>query len=247
MFVPKYVTNETTFNTLVEYFLPGNTDIQTKVETAYWNDSQSAFTNAQDMIRDAIFTCNVNWMFQGLHSAGNKVFLADYDVQSQEDFALHAMDLFTIFWNHNTLSALVNAAIYKLFSKLGFKLGKLLKIPKLVNDINNLHCSYQSYFVQHALTGDPNYNSTSSCNIDPVNWPQTQDTNGSFTDVLIVNGPSYSSTPYAMGPGANDSDSTCSFWLSIANALTETSNTGKNAVIEGLYQQNNYMKGTLEL
>jgi hypothetical protein len=240
LFVPPYVQDISTFDELLGYFLPDpdNPAQQTArrdIKARYW-DSSNAFLSAQNMIQDALFTCNIRWLFDGMTSVNSTVYLADYQVWKSKSFAVHALDLFPLFWNADTKNLNVRIDINVLF-----KFAKIPTPPKsvkiLVEDISTLHSSYQAYFAEHAISGSPNHSPNTS-----LTWLTAKDVEGTLSNVLGVYEPS-SGTPYILEADISDPTVNCSFWLAIAKSISSST---PSAAPKALVVQNDYQQSDME-
>lgn len=152
LFVPKFIQNSSSVKKYVHKFFPQHklTELRHAVLNQYPADGPPYWGNARNrteaIIRDLSFTCNTRLLYDAYHQKA-KTYMMQYDVGKDYGLALHGTDLLPLFLNpaFNIVAFLQDRL--KLSRERAISLGWMLK---------TLSPRYQSYFVSHAIHGDPN-------------------------------------------------------------------------------------------
>ena len=157
-FTPQINTTDQ-YNGFVNRFIPEDdlSSVRSAIEDSYdvanYNGDQTAWL--QTTVRDASFTCNTRYLYEGYHNINKSTYMMEYAVGSDIfpetlDVARHASDLLPTFW-------------YNGFALAKF-LGKFFCINAAEADlaafaIDGIASTYQSYLASHGVSADPNLGS----------------------------------------------------------------------------------------
>jgi hypothetical protein len=229
LFIPKYVTDTSGFDTLLGYFLPSKySDIAQSVTDQYkiWTNGNNNTEMAKQVIRDALFTCNTRYLYNSMsqNQQAQNAYMMDYQYLKNFDLAVHGSDLLPTFWDSSVDLTCLSCFFYN-----NFDISQLCDndttpdncISKIENrlslTVSILHKNFQNYLVSHAINDTPNWKDKSI--LIPTWKPVVA--GDTFTNVMQVN---YNGLSSAFTPGASDQFNTaprCTYWSNIANQVME--------------------------
>jgi carboxylesterase type B len=227
-----FIPQNKSFSEVLNFFLPaGYSTERDSITTRYYNANDEA-GSIKLLIRDAVFTCNTRYVYDGMSNKQKKIFLMHYGMSESVKVAVHATDLIPTFMNSVSkdsklaefLHSVTNASIPELA-------GYLLSIRRI-------NRNYKRYFVQHAVSGDPNFAGA------PARWlPPSQ--SGSFlANVMDVSNRLLTAFDPDFLDKMNSLDNCTQFWHGIAQSV-QTSPSSYNA--ERLVVQNEHSHMNMEL
>lgn len=152
-FVRKFIHNESSLEEYVGNFLPQPRlfGVKTAILEQYPANGSPYWGNATNrteaVLRDMTFTCNTRLLYDAYHNEAN-TYMMEYDFLSGRGLAFHASDLLPLFFNPE----------FDIVPFLKEELPWYLRFLAwtLAKSLNVLAIQYQSYFVSHAIHGDPN-------------------------------------------------------------------------------------------
>lgn len=153
IFTPKFIQNSASVEKYVFEFFPQRklSELRTAVLKQYPADGDPYWGNARNrteaIIRDVSFTCNTRLLYDAYKP---KTYMMQYDVGKFFGWAFHGTDLLPLFFNldFDLVAFLIDRfPIFKLHPGLAKTLDAIVK---------QLSPRYQSYFISHAVHGDPN-------------------------------------------------------------------------------------------
>jgi carboxylesterase type B len=151
----------------------------------------SVIARQSAIINDAVFTCNYRWVANAYPGM-------TYNAQIAFGTGLHGAILPGAFFNP-TLS--INAS------------GTSFPVPAVWGR-ESLYRGFQSYVVNHAISGNPN---SARVPLNGIKWPQASTTQSErLSNVLNVTNDGYQLITDGLGL-----KSTCEFWLSVHSKLTQ--------------------------
>ena len=135
------------------------------------------------------------------------MYMMQYNFLNSFGGAKHASDLVPTFWNRNW-------NLTDFLSRYGHLSGIELKVA--VRELSELAPPYQSYFMSHAVSGDPN----KYANDKTVVWPPAYvDSKGYLENVLNVRWGTWKD--FALSYDGQNSADTCDFWNMMAENVTQ--------------------------
>jgi hypothetical protein len=151
----------------------------------------------KDYLRDNLVTCNNRWVSAAFP---NKA----YNLQYSIDPAIHAIDIFPTFYDD------------------GFKISGIT-IP-ILPPTSQIILGYQSYFISHARSGDPNTYRSKTTLPPTVEWNPVE-ANGAelVAPILDVTG-----TKFSLTEDLQNSAKVCDFWLGFQDRATKLSGYSVN-------------------
>ena len=203
IFVPTNVTTDAAFTTFLSENFPAyavTAGVNAAIEARYppvMNDSivsnyTTEFDRTKAFLGDSSFHCNVRYLTDAYVDKS-------YNLQYSVTPGFHATDLLPTFYDLNLdLIAFGNDTSYPLIPGFG-----------------SFAQAYQSYFVSHARSGDPNtYKKT--VNVPPaINWPKPDSSGDEISNVLNAG-----DLGFNIVSDEETKESVCGFWREVAAAVT---------------------------
>ncbi|KAK4159311.1 Alpha/Beta hydrolase protein [Cladorrhinum sp. PSN259] len=220
-FIPKYVTDWAGFDKLLKSFLPGDSkprnDQRACISERYksfWNQKK----RAKNVIQDSMFVCNVRFTYDAAVRQKLPVWLMDYGVFQDLDFALHATDLVPTFWHENASQDAFSTAICDAAGKSKFERAECKKLLKkhYWPVLTAIRLRYQKYFVGFIVGGDPNESG------NEVKWLNpTEGSGGTLNQVMQVTGKKEEKDTqnFNLVQDSLTREATCKFWSCMASAV----------------------------
>lgn len=213
IFTPKFIQNSSSVEKYVHEFFPQRklSELRTAVLKKYPADGPPYWGNARNrtgaIIRDVSFTCNTRLLYDAYKP---KTYMMQYDVLKNLGLAFHGADLLPLFFNPGfDVVAFLKDRFpnFKLPRWMAIVLGEIVKV---------LSTRYQSYFVSHAIHGDPN---TGRVEGTPE-WKRATNGSNRIHQVMEVDG----NILEFFHPDFTDDINTneaCDFWKAAAQNITK--------------------------
>src|SRR5436190_17192338 len=141
--------------------------------------------------------------------------MLQYDFLASLNIALHATDLLPTFWNIEMDTA-------KMFEDLLGLNRFLAKAIALVFDVSGYAPGYQSYFVSHAVSGDPN----SARRWNTVPWYPASDNGQDVTNVMETQFSAFFNFFNGRTVDHINTHAACDFWIDVAFRITNLTVAG---------------------
>jgi carboxylesterase type B len=203
MFLAKWVDTWEDFTRFLANAFPGDefTGIRQRIELQYpaklFDFKQNQRMRA--VLRDSTFVCNVRQIYNAFHN-DSKVYTASFTIPP----AQHGFDMYAIIWQAGVpVSDLMKQATPKVHDKLLTYYDTMWHAFAPV---------YQSRYVTHALTGDPNKNHHP---YEPE-WEPTVDNGNELTNSMKIGLFPF----FEVGSDSQSSTANCAFWDEIATDVS---------------------------
>ena len=212
-FIPKFIQNSSSVKKYVGEFFPQPklTELRTAVLNQYPADGPPYWGNARNrteaIIRDLSFTCSTRLLYDAYHQKAN-TYMMQYDVLKTFGLAFHGTDLLPLFLNPD-------------FDCVAFLKQRFPDLPpwmaqNLCAIAKELSTRYQSYFVSHAIHGNPN---TGRFEGTPE-WKLATNDSNRIHQVMEVDGNIFKFFHPEFTDDINTNEA-CDFWKSAAWKITE--------------------------
>lgn len=212
IFTPKFIQNSSSVEKYIGEFFPQPklTELRTAVLNRYPADGPPYWGNARNrteaIIRDLSFTCNTRLLYDAYHQEAN-TYMMQYDALENYGLAFHGADLLPLFFNPG-------------FDIVAFLEARFPNWPgwmvkALSATAKRLSTRYQSYFVSHAIHGNPN---TGRVKGTPEWKLATNDSNRIHQVMEVVGNPlKFFHPEFTDDVNTNEA---CDFWKSAAREIT---------------------------
>ena len=230
LFVDKAIKDEPTFDAFLLKLLPQphlalvRAAIKSQYPLSAYSKDQRK--RAAAVIRDSSFTCNTRYLFDAAQRSNTTAWMMQYNYLDYWGAAMHAADILPTFWTAD-------------WDLVGFLKNQLpagyftgLEANWVGGCIADLAPAFQSYFMSHAVAGDPNRYRREG---NPVWGPARDGEDGQMGEVLDVKHVGiFGHEFYNASVDSINTRSACGFWREVAYVVTELTREVEEEGMEGI-------------